>query len=271
MTATAPAFEFELEQWKDHPDLITDSLWLLGARAKGTHRSGHYHGNFVPQIPDQFIRRFTKPGDHVLDMFAGSGTTIIESIRLGRHCLGIELNHEVRIEALQRLLPVPNPHAVDYAIIRGDSSNPDTVPIAATFPQRVGRRGFDLTFLHPPYWNVVKFSNDHLCLSQATCVRAFEDLMRIVARNAQDLAEPGSHLVLVIADICHKGRFIPLGMRTMEAVETGGWELRGICVKDMQGNERGKGRSANLWRYRSLRNGTFVFAHEYIALFRRRS
>lgn len=268
MTLAAP--EFQLDQWRDS-DLLTDSLWILGSRAKGEGRIGSYHGNFVPQIPDQFIRRFTKPGDVVLDMFAGSETTVVESLRLGRHCLGIELNDDVRIETLRRLLPVANPHGVDYAIVRGDSSDPDIVPIASVFPARSGKLGFNLTFLHPPYWNVVKYSEDDTYdLSHASSVRAFEDLMRIVARNAQDLTVTGGHLALVIADICHKGEFIPLGFRTIAAVESGGWELRGICVKDMVGNERGKGKHANLWRYRCLKNGTFTFGHEYIALFRRR-
>lgn len=41
-------------------DINVDSLWLIGPRAKGGKRENNYHGNFVPQIPDQMIRRYTK-------------------------------------------------------------------------------------------------------------------------------------------------------------------------------------------------------------------
>ena len=45
--------------------------------------------------------------------------------------------------------------------------------------------------------------------------------------------------------------------------------LKGTEVKDIQGNEKGKGKNNNLWRYRALRNGLYVFKHEYVMLFRK--
>jgi len=44
--------------------------------------------------------------------------------------------------------------------------------------------------------------------------------------------------------------------------------LFGNCIR-IQGNVRGKGQATNLWRYRALRQGLYVFKHEYVMLFRR--
>jgi len=53
--------DFDMKNWKeDCADIITDSLRIINEREKSGKHSNFYHGNFVPQIPNQFIRRFTK-------------------------------------------------------------------------------------------------------------------------------------------------------------------------------------------------------------------
>src|SRR5690349_1914515 len=113
--------DLDLGQWKRYEDLLTDSLWRIEHRdTSGAHR-GWYHGNFVPQIPYQLMRRFTCPGDWVLDPFVGSGTTLIECRRLGRHGLGIELNPAVARRAGQQISAAPNPAAVHTHLAVGDA------------------------------------------------------------------------------------------------------------------------------------------------------
>ena len=65
-------------------DINVDSLWIIGPRAKGGKRENNYHGNFVPQIPSDVIRRFTQEGDVVVEPFMGIGTTLFECERLKR-------------------------------------------------------------------------------------------------------------------------------------------------------------------------------------------
>lgn len=70
--------DINLNRWKEYSDIITDSLWILDKRdSSGVHRAD-YWGNFIPQIPNQMIKRYTKKGECVLDTFAGCGTTLIE-------------------------------------------------------------------------------------------------------------------------------------------------------------------------------------------------
>jgi len=51
----------------------------------------NHSASFPEALPEWFIRLFTKPGDHVLDPFLGSGTTSVVAQRMGRHSVGIEI------------------------------------------------------------------------------------------------------------------------------------------------------------------------------------
>lgn len=260
------------ERWKEFPDILTDSLWNLGSRARGDGRTGGaYHGNFVPQIPDQLIRRFTAPFGIVLDMFCGSGTTLVECLRLGRHGIGIELQEPVRAAAAENLRALPNPYGTAIGLVCGDSTSHELrEDLRGRLAEiRPDDPTVDLVLLHPPYWNIIKFSEHANDLSGAETLEVFLAMLSGVINNAYQLARPGAYLALIIGDMYRKGEYIPLGMECMTRCQARGWKLRAINVKDMQGNEKGKGSRANLWRYRALKSGLYVFRHEYVMVFRK--
>lgn len=76
----------EKENWKE-TDLNVDSLWIINERDKSGKHANVYHGNFIPQIPNQLIRRYTNSGETVLELFSGSGTTLFECEKLNRKVL----------------------------------------------------------------------------------------------------------------------------------------------------------------------------------------
>ena len=49
---------------------------------------------FPEELPEWFIKLFTKPHDLVLDPFMGSGTTLIVANRMKRHSAGIDIMPE---------------------------------------------------------------------------------------------------------------------------------------------------------------------------------
>ena len=59
---------------------------------------------FPQELPTWFIKLFTKPGDSVLDPFAGSGTTCVAAQVLGRHSVGIDLVAENCETALSTII-----------------------------------------------------------------------------------------------------------------------------------------------------------------------
>lgn len=103
--------DINLNRWKEHEEVITDSLWVMDKRDTSGAHLGWYWGNFIPQIPHQMMLRYTKKGEWVLDPFVGSGTTLIECRRLGRNGIGVELNPEVAKKAKELIEKVGGQYA----------------------------------------------------------------------------------------------------------------------------------------------------------------
>lgn len=57
-------------------------------------RNKSHSAVFPDPLPEWFINLFTKPGDLVLDPFAGSGTTLRVARKLERNSIGIEIKQE---------------------------------------------------------------------------------------------------------------------------------------------------------------------------------
>jgi len=70
--------DINLNRWKEYSEIITDSLWILGRRDDSGVHAAWYWGNFMPQIPRQAMKRYTKKGDLIFDTFEGCVITLIE-------------------------------------------------------------------------------------------------------------------------------------------------------------------------------------------------
>jgi hypothetical protein len=60
-------------------------------RTKHVHRLHPYHGKFIPQLVEALLGRYLAPGDHVLDPFAGSGTTLVQALESGLDATGLDI------------------------------------------------------------------------------------------------------------------------------------------------------------------------------------
>lgn len=266
---TPPQFNnIDLTKWKEYPNILTDSLWLFPGRDGTGMHTPEYWGNFIPQIATQAILRFTREGETVLDGFLGLGTTLIECRKLGRNGVGIELVPWVVDRASWFVGMESNPYNVSTTIIGSDSRLPETKQRVEQALQEIGTDKAHLLILHPPYHDIIKFSDLEADLSNTRSETEFYHQFEIVLENLSPLLADNRYLVLVIGDKYTGGEWVPLGFRTMEVVLKHDYKLKSICVKDIQEN-RGKRNQLNLWRYRALKLGLYIFKHEYIMFFQK--
>ncbi len=71
-----------------------------------THRMHSFGAKFPPQLAQWGITNFTEKGETVLDPMVGSGTTLVEAVRLGRNALGSDIDPLARLIAKVKSTPI---------------------------------------------------------------------------------------------------------------------------------------------------------------------
>ena len=254
--------DIDMDFWKDYAEIETDSLWLIDRRDNSGAHDGGYHGNFVPQVPHQLFSRYTKKGDWILDPFLGSGTSLIEAKRMGRNAIGIELQQKVLDAAAQRI----DAEFGDAQTIKicGDSATIDLLPTLAD----AGIEKVQFIIFHPPYWDIIKFSESPNDLSNCKTLDEFQKNFGAIIDNTTAHLEEKRYCAVVIGDKYAGGQVVPLGFHCMNLFLERGFLLKAIIVKNF-GETKGKAKSQGIWRYRALKNDFYIFKHEYIFIFKK--
>lgn len=255
--------DIDMSRWKDYSDILTDSLWIIDKRDNSGAHNGDYHGNFVPQIPHQLFLRYSKKGDWILDPFMGSGTSLIEAQRMSRNSIGIELQESVANEAAKRILTETN----DKCQARSFIGNSCTVRIEDLL-KSVGVNRVQFVIMHPPYWNILKFSDKKEDLSNANTLEDFLHLLGEVIDNTTKVLDKNRYCAIVIGDKYANSQIVPLGFYCMNLFINRGFVLKATLVKNFD-ETKGKANKQGIWRYRALASDFYIFKHEYIFVFKK--
>ena len=115
--------------------LFQENMWPAEPQRDNGFGSSSFPGNCSATVCKQSLYRYTKPNEIVLDPMAGSGTMVDVANALARRCIAFDIN--------------PVRYRTDI-----------TMADARRLPLRDA--SVDFVFLHPPYWNLHRYSNPPL-------------------------------------------------------------------------------------------------------------
>ena len=126
---------------------------------------------------------------------------------------------------------------------------------------RLPEKMFDMVWFHPPYWDIIRYSDNPKDLSTCTTLEDFEFRLNQSVERLFHAVKPGGILVILIGDKRKSGNYYAL-FRTLLMNQKIG-QLRALIIK-VQHNCRSDGRN-----YHSQNPFLIPIKHEYCLLFQK--
>ncbi len=192
-------------------------------------------------FPQALVRRlleiYTKPGDTILDPFAGSGSTLVAAEKLGRQGIGFEITSEYVALAQKRIQMENNEQSqmITLKILNEDARN---------ISQHIAPNSIDLIVTSPPYWNIHRqrrsadgksprpYSKSKQDLGNITSYSRFLDNLNIVFSQLFLVVKPGRWCILIVMDLRKGSKFYPFHIDCIQRMQTSGFLLEDIIIWD---------------------------------------
>ena len=225
------------------------TVWKFSERGNWATHNGRYRENWSPYIPRNLILRYSKKGDKILDQFCGGGTTLIEAKLLGRRAVGLDIN-ENAVMLSNYNLNFKVKYAEATEIKKGSATNLDFIE----------DNSIDLICTHPPYANIINYSDDIKGDLSLLDVEPFLAEFKKVVDESYRVLKKGKICALMIGDIRKNGKVVPLGFEVMNLFLKAGFRSKEIVIKEQS--------NLNISDYWKNKKTRFLFlAHEYIFIF----
>ena len=193
--------------------------------------------------------RYTKPGDWIVDQFLGSGTTLIEAKLLNRNAIGLDINFAA-IQLSKKNLQFSCKSSARIFTRQGDARD----------MAMLKTNSVDFICTHPPYANIIKYSNNLTGDISCLPIDEFLEAMTLVAKESYRVLKSQHYCAIMIGDIRSKGNVFPLGFNVMQKFLKQNFSLHEIVIK-----EQHNCRSNAYWFTR--KTPFLLLAHEYIFVF----
>ena len=154
-------------------------------------------------LVEHFLRAYSAPGDHVIDPFAGYGTTLAVAEQLDRVPHGIEYEPDRVAFVEQRIDHGRNVRQGD--ILDADFSS---IPECAC------------CFTSPPFMERTDDRNPFRNYSGQSSYDEYLDDIETAFGNLKTALAPGAHVVIDVVNMKYQGRVTPLAWDIAERVST---------------------------------------------------
>lgn len=138
------------------PAPVEVPAWLVPRPPPRTRGEKLHPAKFPETLIDEFVTRFTRPGEVVFDPMMGTGSAVISALQNQRAAWGVELNAgflEIAKARVKRIIlsdrPDDAPPVPPYHLIQGDATRLGDIP--ALEGLRV-----DYCVTSPPYWAMLR-------------------------------------------------------------------------------------------------------------------
>lgn len=175
------------------PETASPVPWLTSLHAtegRGDFGDASYRGNCSGLIIEDLLRYYQPKT--VLDPMAGSGTCPEVCRSLGITCLARDLRE---------------------GFDATDERHFDELPTV------------DFVWLHPPYFQMIRYGASDRCLSAAASLDDFLARLKDVLQNCERILEKGGAIAILIGDGKHAGKYMGLPYRTLRIAEDLGFWL----------------------------------------------
>ena len=127
------------------------ALWPTAQRSDATQRAGRYApdapkhpARLLPDLAARVIAEYSEPGQKILGLFCGSGTSVVEAVYAGRDAIGVDGDRRWAAVARANLAYARDQGATAAGrVMRADARSLPEVP-------RRMRRSVDLLIATPP-------------------------------------------------------------------------------------------------------------------------
>ena len=244
----------KIKKWEpENFELEMTTVWSFPERGNWATHDAKYRGNWSPYIPRNLLLRYSLPNDLVLDQFAGGGTTLVEAKLLGRNIIGIDVNPH----ALARCRDKCNfewANGGNVKIAQGDARS----------LKFIQDEQIDFICTHPPYANIIQYSED-IAEDLSHCdVPAFLVQMEEVAKECFRVLKKGKFCAILMGDTRKKGHMIPMSFDVMKIFEKNGFKLKELIIK-----EQHNCKATGYWKTNSVKYNFLLMAHEYLFVFKK--
>lgn len=187
----------------------------------------------------------------LLDQFAGGGTTLVEAKLLNRNIIGVDVN-DVALSRCREKINFEHEGADGKVYIhKGDARHLDFGSI-------------DLICTHPPYADIIKYSEDIQEDLSHLKIKDFLEEMKTVATESYRVLKKEKYCAVLMGDTRRNGHMVPMSFDVMQIFEDAGFKLKELIIK-----EQHNCKATGYWKTNSVKYNFLLIAHEYLFVFKK--
>ena len=244
----------KIKKWEPEEfELEMNTVWSFPDRGKWATHDAKYRGNWSPYIPRNLLLRYSNEGDLILDQFAGGGTTLVEAKLLNRNVIGVDINNNA-LERCKEKCNFEYENSGKVYFHEADARNLNFIP----------DESIDFICTHPPYANIIEYSEDIEEDLSHLKVKDFLIEMEKVASESYRVLKKDKFCAVLMGDTRQKGHIIPMSFEVMKIFEKVGFKTKEIIIK-----EQHNCKATGFWKTNSVKYNFLLIAHEYLFVFKK--